>query len=88
MPVMPDCHGRLYSRLGSKLGFLSVSWRFLMLGIALLSSFSAQPLSIRSPGKRELSVRTMMSRSIDWPCESGRWIFPKYVALSLMSSKY
>ncbi len=59
-----------------------------MFGIALLSSFSAQPLSIRRPGKRELSVRTMMSRSIDWPCESGPWIFPKYDALSLMSSVY
>ena len=22
-----------------------------------------------------------MSRSIDWPCESGRWIFPKYVGV-------
>jgi hypothetical protein len=60
----------------------------LKFGIALRSSFSSQPLSIRMAGKRELSVRTMMSRSIDWPCESGRWIFPKYVALSLMSSKY
>ena len=48
-----------------------------MFGIALLSSFSAQPFAISSDGKRELSVRTMMSRSIDWPCESGRWIFPK-----------
>ena len=77
MPVIPDCHGRLYSRFGSKLGCCKESCRFLMFGIALLSSFSAQPLSISRPGKRELSVRTMMSRSIDWPCDSGRWIFPK-----------
>jgi hypothetical protein len=48
-----------------------------MFGIALLSSFSSQPLSMRMRGKRVLSVITMMSRSIDWPCESGRWIFPK-----------
>ena len=57
-----------------------------MFGIAFLSSFSAQPFSISSAGKRELSVRTMMSRSIDWPRESGPWIFPKNTALSLMSS--
>ena len=29
-----------------------------------------------------------MSRSIDCPCESGPWIFPKYSAFELMSSKY
>jgi hypothetical protein len=88
IPVMPDCHGIEYSRFGSKLGSRSASWRLSKFGIALLSSFSAQPLSISRLGKRELSVRTMMSRSIDCPCESGRWIFPKYVALSLTSSKY
>ena len=87
IPVIPDCHGQAVLAVGSKLGCASESCRFLMFGIALLSSCSAQPLSIRSPGKRELSVRTMMSRSIDWPCDSGRWILPKYEALSLMSSK-
>ena len=86
MPVMPDCQGMEYSRSGSKLGWRSESCRFLKFGMALLSSFSAQPLSISRPGKRELSVRTMMSRSIERPCESGPWIFPKYEALSLMSS--
>ena len=29
-----------------------------------------------------------MSLSIPRPCESGPWIFPKYWALSLMSSVY
>ena len=77
IPVMPDCHGIEYSRFGSKLGSLSASWRLPKFGIAFLSSFSAQPLSISRPGKRELSVSTTMSRSIDCPCESGRWIFPK-----------
>ena len=77
IPVMPDCHGIEYSRFGSKLGCRSASWRLSKFGIALLSSFSAQPLSISRPGKRELSVSTTMSRSIDWPCDSGLWIFPK-----------
>ena len=44
IPVMPDCQGRLYSRSGSKLGCASESCRFLMFGIALLSSCSAQSL--------------------------------------------
>ena len=38
-----------------------------MFGIASLSSFSVQPLSIIVERYRSLSVRTMMSRSIDWP---------------------
>ncbi len=29
-----------------------------------------------------------MSRPIELPCDSGPWIFPKYDALSLMSSVY
>ncbi len=48
-----------------------------MFGIALLSSFSTQPFLIKRSGYRELSVMTMMSRSIDCPRESGPWIFPK-----------
>ena len=32
------------------------------------------------------SVRTMMSRSIAWPLESGAWTLPKNSSLSLMSS--
>ncbi len=86
MPVMPDCHGRLYVRSGSQFGCASAGCRFLMFGIALLSSFSVQPFWIIREGKRELSVRTMMSRSIDCPRDSGPWIFPKNEALSLMSS--
>ena len=43
-------------------------------------------LADEQPGKRELSVRTMMSRSIPRPCDKRPWIFPKYVALSLTSS--
>ena len=57
-----------------------------MFGIRFLSSFSTHSLLTSSAGKRELSVMTMMSRSIPRPCESGPWIFPKYVALSLTSS--
>ena len=84
---MPDCHGSEYVRSGSNGGLACASMRFAMFGILSLSSSSTQPLSIISPRKRSLSVRTMMSRSIDWPCESGRWIFPKYSAFELMSSK-
>ena len=88
MPVMPDCQGSEYSRFGSNGGLACASIRLEMFGIRSLSSFSAQPLLIMRPGKRELSVRTMMSLSIPRPCESGPWIFPKYWALSLMSSVY
>jgi len=83
---MPDCQGRLYVRSGSQFGFLSAGWRFLMFGSALLSSGSSQPSSIMRAGRPDESVRTMMSRSTDWPCESGPWIFPKNESLSLMSS--
>ncbi len=40
IPVIPDCHGSVYSRFGSKLGDASVSTRLLMFGMADLSSFS------------------------------------------------
>jgi len=39
IPVMPDCHGRLYSRLGSQVGCWSVETRLASFGIALLSFF-------------------------------------------------
>jgi hypothetical protein len=87
MPVIPDCHGSEYVRSGSNGGLFCASIRFPMFGIRSLSSFSTQPLSIIRPRKRSLSVRTMMSRSIELPCDSGRWIFPKYSAFELMSSK-
>src|SRR3954467_1569563 len=85
---MPDCHGRLYSRLSSQDGCCWVGCRFLTFGSAALSSFSTQPSSIMRAGRPEASVRTMMSRPTDWFCESGPWIFPKKVSLSLMSSTY
>ncbi len=87
MPVIPDCHGSEYVRSGSNGGLFCASIRLEMFGIRSLSSSSTQPLSIISPRKRSLSVRTMMSRSIEFPCESGRWIFPKYSPFELMSSK-
>jgi len=34
-----------------------------------------------------LSVRTMISRSIPSPFDSGPWIFPKYSSFELISSK-
>ena len=49
IPVMPDCHGRLNSRFGSKFGCFWTSTRFLMLGMAALSSFSAHPFLITCP---------------------------------------
>ena len=58
-----------------------------MFGMRSLSSSSTQPWSTSSPGKRELSVNTKMSRSIPSPCESGPCTFAKYSALSLISSK-
>ena len=57
-----------------------------MFVITSLSSFSAQPFSIMSERYCSLSVRTMMSLLIDWPRESGPWIFPKYSEFELMSS--
>ena len=57
-----------------------------MFGIASLSSSSVQPLSIIVERNRSLSVRTIRSRSIDWPRDSGPWIFPKYSEFELMSS--
>ncbi len=87
IPVMPDCHGSEYSRSGSKGGLACASIRFTMFGIRSLSSFCTQPSPISSPGKRELSVKTKMSRSMPRPCESGPWTFAKYSALSLISSK-
>jgi hypothetical protein len=87
MPGHPDCHGSEYLRSGSNGGLFCASIRFEKFGIRSLSSSSTQPLSIIRPRKRSLSVRTMMSRSIELPCESGRWIFPKYSAFELMSSK-
>ena len=87
MPVMPDNHGMLYDRSGSNGGLACAGIRFELLGMRLLSSFSSHSFWTSSPGKRELSVITMMSRSIPRPWDSGPWIFPKYEALSLMSSK-
>jgi hypothetical protein len=46
---MPDCHGSVYSRSGSKFGCFWTSTRFFMFGIADLSSFSAQPFLSISP---------------------------------------
>ena len=43
IPVIPDCQGRLYSRLGSKLGLASEGWRFEMFGIADLSASPPSP---------------------------------------------
>src|SRR5260221_5636342 len=88
IPVMPDCQGRLYSRFGSQAGCCSPGTRFLRFGSAFLSSFSTQPFLIKSAGYGELSVKTMMSRPIDMPCEIGSWIFPKNCALSLVSFRY
>ncbi len=48
-----------------------------MFGIADLSSFSSQPSSIIRPGRPDESVRTMMSRPIDCPCESGALDLPE-----------
>jgi hypothetical protein len=87
MPVIPDCQGSEYSRSGSKGGLACASIRFSMFGISSLSSFCTHPSPIRSPGKRELSVNTKMSRLIPWPFESGPCTFAKYSALSLISSK-
>ena len=86
MPVMPDCHGSEYLRSGSNGGCCCAVIRLDMFGMRSGTSGSAQPRSIMRPGNRELSVRTMMSRSIPRPCDSGPWIFPKYWALSLISS--
>src|SRR5215212_7206182 len=85
---MPDCHGSEYSRLGSQVGCCWTSSRFLMFGIDCLSIFSIQPSLIIRPGKPDESVMTIRSRWIDWPRESGPWIFPKNDGLSLMSSVY
>ena len=57
-----------------------------MFGMTLLSSFSTQPFLTSSAGYGELSVMTIMSRSIDWPRRQRAWIFPKNLALSLTSS--
>ena len=58
-----------------------------MFGIARLVEL-LEPAELDHPARagRTQSVRTMMSRPIDWPCESGPWIFPKNESLSLMSS--
>ncbi len=88
IPVIPDCQGSEYSRSGSNGGLACASMRFSMFGISSLSSFCTHSCSMSSPGKRELSVNTKMSRSIPWPCESGPCTFAKYSALSLISSKY
>src|SRR3954453_3985038 len=88
MPVMPDCHGSEYSRLGSHVGCICTSSRFFMFGIDGFSIFSSQPSLIIRPGKPDESVMTMMSRPIDCPRASGPWIFPKNDGLSLMSSVY
>ena len=87
IPVIPDCHGSEYSRLGSNGGLACASTRFSMFGMRLVSSFCTQPSLTRMPGKRELSVNTKMSRSIPSPCDSGPCTFAKYSALSLISSK-
>ena len=87
IPVIPDCHGNDQVRSGSNGGDACASIRFTMFGISSLLSSSTQPLLFMSPRKRSLSVSTMMSRSIPLPCESGPWIFPKYSAFELMSSK-
>src|SRR4051795_4096487 len=88
MPVMPDCHGSEYSRLGSQAGCCCTSSRFFMFGMEGLSSFSSQPSLTIRPGKPDESVITMMSWPIDCPRASGPWIFPKYDWFSLMSSVY
>ena len=62
--------------------------RFEKFGIFSRSSSSSQFSSIIRPGYRELSVMTMISRSIPSPFESGPWIFPKYSSFELISSKY
>jgi hypothetical protein len=77
MPLIPDAHGRLYSRSGSNGGCAWASIRLEMFGIRLLSSFCTHSFETRIPGNRELSVITIRSRSIPRPCESGPWIFPK-----------
>ncbi len=59
-----------------------------MFGMTLLSSFSTHLFLTSSAGYGELSVITIMSRPIDWPRRSCAWIFPKKLALSLMSSMY
>jgi hypothetical protein len=87
MPVIPDCHGSEYSRSGSKGGLACASIRFSMFGMRSLSSFCTQPSPMRSPGYRELSVNTKMSRSMPWPCDKGPWTLAKYSSLSLISSK-
>ena len=86
MPVIPDCHGSVYSRFGSKPGCFWTSTRLVMFVITSLSSFSAQPFLDHERRYCSLSVRTMMSLLIDWPRESGPWIFPKYSEFELMSS--
>src|SRR3954466_16376810 len=86
MPVMPDCHGSEYSRLGSQPGGCCPSIRFLMFGIDCLSSFSSQPSLIMRPGKPDESVITMPSVLIPSAGESGPWDVPKYDWFSLMSS--
>ena len=71
IPAIPDVQGRLYSRAGSNGGLCCAAMRFSMLGIRSLSSFWTNSCLTRRPGKRELSVLTMMSRSIPRPWESG-----------------
>ena len=84
---MPDCHGIEYSRSGSNGGLFWTSSRLSKFGICSRSSASSQFSSIIRPGYRELSVMTMISRSIPSPFESGPWIFPKYSSWELVSSK-
>ena len=55
-----------------------------MFGMADLSSFSTYPSRIIRPAIQ--SVRTVMSRSIDWPCESAARFLPNHSSLSLTSS--
>ena len=57
-----------------------------MFGMRLLSSFCAHSLEMYSPRKRSLSVETMMSRPIPWPCGERPWTFAKYSEFELTSS--
>ena len=78
MPSIPENQGSVNSRFVSNGGCSCAGMRFLMLGIRLLSSFSAQSLFRYSPRERSLSVETMMSRSMPCPCDSRPWTFAKY----------
>ena len=87
IPSMPESHGSEYVRSGSKGGDACASMRLAMFGMRSLSSSCTQPWSTYSAGKRELSVATMMSRSIPLPWDRRPWILAKNSSLELTSSK-